>query len=199
MPTPWLRRNWHRLLTHHLALAPLGILLFNFLLDNLGANPLRRAMLRTGEVGLILLVTSFACTPIAVVTGWRQSIQLRRALGLYGFLYLSLHFLIYAWLENDFNLELLLRDLGERRAMSVGLVALTLLIPLAITSTKGWQRRLGMHWRTLHRLIYLALPLGILHFYWLDRDFKAEPLTYALIVVLLFVPRISSLRRLFSA
>lgn len=199
MFTPWLRRNWHRLLTHLLALAPLCILIVNFLLDNLGANPLRRAMLRTGEVGLILLVASFACTPVAVITGWRQSIQLRRALGLYGFLYLVLHFLIYAWLENDFNLELLLRDLGERRAMSVGLLALVLLIPLAITSTKEWQRRLGGRWRALHRLVYLALPLSVLHFYWLDRDFKREPLTYALIVVLLFLPRLPSLRRLFSA
>lgn len=188
--------NWHRFLTHLLALAPLLTLLLDFFFDNLGANPLRRAMLRTGEVGLILVVASFACTPLATLTGWRQITQLRRALGLYSFLYISLHFLIYAWLENDFQLSLMVRDLGERRAMSVGLIALGLLIPLAITSTKGWQRRLGKNWRRLHWLIYLALPLSVLHFYWLDRDFKGEPLTYAGIVGLLFLLRAAPIRRL---
>lgn len=194
-----LRQNWHRLLTHLLSLAPLAILLFNFFLDNLGANPLRRAMLRTGEVGLILLVASFACTPLASLSGWRPITQLRRALGLYGFLYIVLHFLIYAWLENDLQLDLILRDLGERRAMSVGMIALALLIPLAITSTKGWQRRLGKSWRRLHWLVYLAVPLSVLHFYLLDRDFKGEPLIYAGVVGLLLLIRLPRLLRTASS
>jgi sulfoxide reductase heme-binding subunit YedZ len=79
--------------------------------------------------------------------------------------------------------------------MSVGLIAFVLLIPLALTSTHGWQRRLGARWRSLHRLVYVATPLSVLHFYWLDRDFKGEPLTYAAIVVILLLVRLPLVRK----
>ena len=96
--------------------------------------------------------------------------QIRRTLGLYGFLYITLHLLVYAVLDNRLDFELIWRDLGERRSMSSGFAAFLLLVPLAITSTSGWQRRLGRRWRMLHWLVYLAPPLSVLHFYWLDRD-----------------------------
>lgn len=122
-------------------------------------------MLRSGSVGL-LLVASFACTPLSWLLRWPRIVQVRRALGLYGFLLVLIHLLVDAWLDNSFMLDLIVRDLGERRAMSVGLLAFALLIPLAVTSTNGWQRRLGKRWRMLHQLVYLALPLSVLHYLW---------------------------------
>ena len=107
-----------------------------------------------------------------------------------------LHLLTYATLASQFDFELIWRDLRERRAMSVGLIAFGLLIPLAITSTRSWQRRLGKQWRALHRLVYLATPLSVLHFLWLDRDFITEPLVYAGIVGMLLVLRLPGLRHL---
>jgi sulfoxide reductase heme-binding subunit YedZ len=98
-----------------------------------------------------------------------------------------------AW-ENTFYFDLIWRDLGERRAMLIGLVAFLLLVPLAITSTRGWQRRLGKRWRTLHRLVYLAIPLSVWHYLWLDRDFITVPLIYAGIVGILLLVRLPLVR-----
>ncbi len=195
MPTHWFRRNWHWLLAHILALTPLVLLVINYLRDNLTFDPIRYVMLHTGAVGLVLLVASLACTPVNILLGWRQAVQIRRPLGLYGFLYVAMHLLVYAVWENSLDWNLIWRDLGERRAMSVGLIAFAALIPLVLTSTAGWQRRLGQRWRTLHRLVFLATPLSVLHFYWLDRDYKGEPLTYAAIVGLLLLVRMKWVRQ----
>jgi sulfoxide reductase heme-binding subunit YedZ len=122
------------------------------------------------------------------LAGWYGAIQIRRALGLYSFLYISLHLLAYAALENEFDFDLVWRDLGERRAMTIGLIAFFLLVPLAATSTRGWQRRLGRRWRTLHWLIYPAAILSVWHYLWLDRDIITLPLLYtALIAILLLI------------
>lgn len=192
---PWLRQSWHRVLAHALALAPLAGLAIGYLRDDLTVDPVRFANLRTGLVGLLLLVAAFACSPIATLTGWRQATQLRRPLGLYAFLYISMHLALYAIYDGELDLELILRDLGERRAMAIGLAAFVLLVPLALTSTAGWQRRLGKRWRTLHWLIYLAVPLSVLHFYWLDRDIKTAPLRYAGVVALLLALRLRPVRQ----
>ena len=95
------------------------------------------------------------------------------------------------------DFELIWRDLGERRAMSIGLIAFVILIPLALTLTEGWQRRLGKSWKTFHRLVYLAAFLSVLHFLLLDRDFIAEPLIYAIIVGLLLGMRLPPIRAMF--
>jgi sulfoxide reductase heme-binding subunit YedZ len=192
---PWLRRNWHRALAHALALTPLAGLAIGYLRDDLTVDPVRFANLRTGAVGMLLLVTAFACTPVATLTGWRQATQLRRPLGLYAFLYIALHLALYAVYDGELDMELILRDLGERRAMAIGLASFLLLVPLALTSTAGWQRRLGRSWRTLHWLIYLAVPLGVLHYYWLDRDIKTAPLRYAAVVAALLALRLRPVRR----
>ena len=118
-----------------------------------------------------------------------------RPLGVYGFCYIALHLLAYAWLSNYFDWALILRDLGERRAMSVGLLAFALLIPLALTSTNGWQKRLGRRWKVLHRLVYFAVPLSLLHYFWLERDIRDWVLVYAAAVAILFVIRIPVVRR----
>jgi sulfoxide reductase heme-binding subunit YedZ len=113
----------------------------------------------------------------------------------YGFCYIALHLLAYAWLSNYLDWELILRDIGERRAMSVGLLAFLLLIPLALTSTNGWQKRLGRRWKVLHRLVYFAVPLSILHYFWLERDIKDWVFMYAAFVVVLFAVRLPVIRQ----
>jgi sulfoxide reductase heme-binding subunit YedZ len=179
---------------HTAGILPLAALALNYLQDYL-ADPIRYLMLRTGSIGLILLVASFACTPLSTLLGWRQAVQIRRPLGVYSFIYITLHLLIYAAWENGWEFELIVRDLGEREAMFIGLAAFALLIPLALTSTHGWQRRLGKGWRRLHRLVYIAVPLAALHFYWLDRDIKDLPLAFGAVIVVLLILRLPPIRR----
>ena len=157
---------------------------------------MRFATLRAGAVGLLLLVAALACTPAATLTGWRQATQLRRPLGLYAFAYIALHLLIYALFDGELDLELILRDLGERRAMAISAAAFLLLVPLAILALQGrLAAPAGRRWRMLHWLIYLAAPLSVLHFYWLDRDIKTAPLRYAVALALLLALRLRPVHR----
>jgi len=155
----------------------------------------RHLVIRFGAVGLAFLVASFSITPIGILTGRANLIPIRRPLGVYGFFYIALHLLAYAWLSNGFDWPLILRDLGERRAMSIGLLAFALLIPLALTSTNEWQKRLGRRWKALHRLVYFAVPLSLLHYFWLERDIKDWVLVYGALVILLFAVRLPAIRR----
>ena len=188
-----LKHNWHRVLTHALGLAPLLVMTTYYLLDTL-VNPVRYVILRSGTLALIFLVASLACTPVRKLFGQPRIIQIRRPLGLYGFLYAAIHLWGYLAWENSFYLDLIWRDLGERRAMPIGMAAFVLLVPLVVTSTKGWQRRLGKRWRTLHRLVYPAGILSVWHYLWLDRDFITTPLIYAVIVGLLLAVRLPFFR-----
>ena len=154
----------------------------------------RHLVIRFGAVGLAFLVASFSITPISILTGKTNLKPIRRPLGVYGFCYIALHLLAYAWLSNYFDWALILRDIGERRAMSVGLIAFALLIPLALTSTNGWQRRLGRRWKVLHRLVYFAVPLSILHYFWLERDIRDWVWVYAALVIILFLVRQPAIR-----
>jgi len=189
----WLRQNWHRLLTHVAGIVPLLLMAAYYAADAL-VNPIRYIILRSGTLGLIFLVASFACTPVRKIFGWPGAIQIRRALGLYGFLYVTIHFGVYLVLENQLYFDLIWRDLGERTSMPIGIAAFLLLVPLALTSTRGWQRRLGKRWRTLHRLVYLAVPVSVWHYLWLDRDFKTWPLIYGVIVGILLLLRLPFVR-----
>jgi sulfoxide reductase heme-binding subunit YedZ len=155
----------------------------------------RHLVIRFGAAGLAFLVASFTITPISILSGKTNLKPIRRPLGVYGFCYIVLHLLAYAWLSNYFDWALILRDIGERRAMSVGLLAFALLIPLALTSTNGWQKRLGRRWKVLHRLVYFAVPLSVLHYFWLERDIKDWVLLYIALVVFLFAIRLPGIRR----
>ena len=201
-PGSWLSGNWHRVLAHSAGLFTLAWLALDYVIQGNSFTFNRTLMLRTGSASLALLVASFACTPASRLLRWQWPVQVRRTLGLYGFLYVVVHVWNYAVLENGLEWELILRDLGERRAMAIGSLALILLIPLALTSTRGWQGRLGRNWRTLHRLVYLAVPLAVWHYLWLDRDIITVPLIYAGVVGALFVLRLlavrQALRRLFG-
>ena len=189
-----IRAHWHRVLAHAAGLVPLGWLALDVLRGEV-ADPPRALILRSGAAGLALLVAALACTPLAVLTGWRGAVQVRRALGLYGFAYAAGHLLAYAIFDGWLDPVLIWRDLGERRSMFVGLVSFLALVPLAATSTAGWQRRLGRRWKALHRLVYLAVPLAVLHYLWLERDAIDGPLLAAAVVGALLVLRLPPVRR----
>ena len=181
-------------------LVPLGLLTlqgFGYL-GGLGPNPPETVLNTCGKTGLNLLVLTLCVSPIRRSTGINRLVSLRRPLGLFAFFYLTLHFLTYLLLDRGFlwdastALSTLGVDIAERPYITVGFTALMLLIPLAVTSTRGMQRRLGRKWAKLHRLVYVVAVLGLVHYYWQvksDLDF-AEPLLYAFLLAVLFGERL---------
>jgi len=165
-----------------LCLAPLGLLLlqaFGVGGLGLGANPIEELIHRLGKWGLKFLLLTLAVTPLRKLTGWNVLIRFRRMLGLFAFFYLLLHFLAYSGLDQRFDLAAIFEDIAKRPYITIGLTALLLLIPLALTSTNGMMRRLGKRWQKLHRLVYLIAILGVWHFYWQVKLDTLEPLVYA--------------------
>lgn len=186
---------WRNLIVHIIASLPLLLTAYEYATNTLPIVLDRHLVIRFGTVGLAFLIAAFSITPISILTGKTNLKPIRRPLGVYGFCYIALHLLAYLWLSNGFDWNLILRDIGERRAMSVGLLAFALLIPLALTSTNGWQRRLGKRWKVLHRLVYFAVPLSILHYFWLERDIKDWVLVYMVLVAFLFTVRYPAIRQ----
>src|SRR5687767_3724215 len=186
---------WRNIIVHVLATLPLLLTAYEYFTNTLPIVLDRHLVIRFGAVGLAFLIAAFSITPISILTGKTNLKPIRRPLGVYGFCYIALHLLAYAWLTNYFDWGFILRDIGERRAMSVGLLAFALLIPLALTSTNGWQRRLGRRWKILHRLVYLAVPLSLLHYFWLERDIYDWVLLYAALVAFLFLLRLPAIRQ----
>jgi sulfoxide reductase heme-binding subunit YedZ len=186
---------WRNIAVHILATLPLLLTAYEYFTNTLPIVLDRHLVIRFGAVGLGFLIASFSITPISILTGKTNLKPIRRPLGVYGFCYIALHLLAYAWLSNYLDLALILRDIGERRAMSVGLLAFALLIPLALTSTNGWQKRLGRRWKVLHRLVYFAVPLSILHYFWLERDIKDWVFVYAALAAILFLVRHPAIRQ----
>jgi sulfoxide reductase heme-binding subunit YedZ len=189
-----LKKHWLRILTHILALLPFVLLVWDYFQGQLTFNPIQEITFRTGTYALVLLLLSLACSPLNMLFGLRQVLPLRRPLGLYAFFYATLHFLTFAVLDYGLDLALLQDAVLEKRYALVGLAAFLLLLPLAITSTRGWMRRLGKNWKRLHRLAYPALVLAIAHYLWLVKTITLEPLLYALaagVLLLLRVPPVS--------
>jgi sulfoxide reductase heme-binding subunit YedZ len=189
---------WRNVLVHIIAWVPLALTAYEYLAGTLPIVLDRHLVIRFGAAGLALLVASFSITPLSILSGRTDLKPIRRPLGVYGFCYIALHLLAYAWLSNGFDWAFILRDIGERKAMSAGLLGFALLIPLALTSTNGWQRRLGRRWKLLHRLVYFAVPLSLLHYFWLERDIKDLVLIYIALVTFLFIVRLPELRRLLA-
>jgi methionine sulfoxide reductase heme-binding subunit len=183
-------------LTHLGALAPLAVLLWLYFTDGLTVNPIQDITFRTGKAALVLLVLSLACTPLNTLFGWREALKLRRPLGLYAFLYVCLHFLTFIGLDYGFDLELLQEAIFEKRFALVGFTAFLILIPLALTSTKGWQKRLGKAWKTLHKGVYLAASLAVVHYVWLVKSDVREPLAYGAVVAALLLVRLPAVKRM---
>lgn len=184
-----------RAAAHLAALAPLALLVWDYLHGQLSVNPIQEATLRTGKTALVLLVLSLLCTPANRLLGWKPAQLLRRPLGLYAFGYAALHLAIFAAVDYGLDWGLIQQAVAEKRYVLVGLAAFALLAPLALTSTRGWQRRLGRGWVRLHRLVYLAAPLAVLHFALLVKSDIREPLAYGAAVAALLALRLAPVRR----
>jgi len=190
-----LKAHWLRITVHIGALIPLTVLVWSYSHDQLTADPIRAIILRTGKTALVLLVLSLACTPVSSLFGFKPALKVRRALGLYAFLYATIHLSVFVGLDYGFDPALLKDALLEKRYALVGLAAFLILLPLAITSTRGWMKRLGQTWKKLHQWVYLAALLVIVHFVWLVKADIREPLMYGAVVVALLVFRISRVRQ----
>jgi sulfoxide reductase heme-binding subunit YedZ len=195
----WLRANWFLVLAHAGAWLPLAALAWDMARGNLSVNPIQDITFRTGKFALLMLMLSLACTPINTVTGFRPILRMRKWFGLYAFLYAALHFLVFSVLDFGLDWGLIQREIVEKRYILAGLAALLILLPLAITSTKGWQRRLGKTWKRLHRFAYLAGVLVILHYVWLVKADVREPLLWGGALAVLLILRIPRARTFFSA
>ena len=180
---------------HIAALIPLTLLIWDFWQGNLGPDIIREATLRTGKAALILLVASLACTPINIVFKYKPVLKLRRPLGLYSFLYASIHFAIFIGVDYFFDLWLIRDALLEKRYALAGLAAGIILLALAITSTIGWQRRLKKNWKRLHKLVYVAGLLVALHFIWLVKQGVVEPWLWAFVIALLLLVRYKPIKQ----
>jgi sulfoxide reductase heme-binding subunit YedZ len=173
-----------------LAMVPAARIGVLALQGDLGANPIAEAMNRLGFWTLTLLLATLAPTPIQIVTGWKWPLRLRRMLGLEAFLYVCLHFAVYLGLDQFFDWSAIGKDIAKRPFITVGFTALVLLIPLAITSTDGMVRRMGfVRWKRLHRLIYVAAVLGVIHFVWRVKSDLRQPLIFAAVLAVLLVIR----------
>lgn len=176
------------------ALAPAAWIAAGAFRGWLGVNPIEKVTHVTGLSALVLLLLTLAVTPVRRMARWNRLIQLRRPLGLFAFFYAFLHFSIWMVLDLGFQLSWISEDIMERPYITVGFTAFVLLIPLAVTSTRGWIRRLGRRWATLHRLVYITATLGVIHFYWLVKADTSLPLLFAGILTLLLASRIGPWR-----
>jgi sulfoxide reductase heme-binding subunit YedZ len=152
---------------------------------DLGANPIETVTHVTGEWTLRLLLATLAVTPLRRLTGWQAIASQRRTLGLAAFGYATAHFLTWSVLDNGLDLPGIAEDIAERPFVTVGFAAFVLMIPLALTSTRASIKWLGKRWVTLHRLVYVAAALGVLHFFWLVKKDLTPPLVYASVLAVL--------------
>ena len=168
------------------ALSPLLLLLYRFLTDRLGPNPISYATNLLGDTTLRLLLASLALTPLRILFGIAWHMSLRRLLGLFAFFYVCLHFTIWIAVDHFFEWGELAADIVKRPYITVGMLALSLLVPLAATSTSGMIKRLGArNWRRLHRLVYVIGLLAVLHYLWLAKKGVNDPYLYAGILAVL--------------
>ena len=189
------RRRLLRVTYHAVGLFPLAWLLFDFWFGLLGAEPIRAMILRTGKASIVMLTLSLVCTPAGYLFRWRDATTVRRPLGLYAFMYVCIHFLIFVWLDYALIVPLIVEEIVARRYALVGFAAFLLLIPLAVTSTKGWQKRLGKRWKTLHKVVYLIAVLAVIHYIWLVKNAYTQPLLFAAAVGLLLLLRVPAVKQ----
>ena len=190
--------KWLKLVTHLGSLTPLVWLVADYLTNNLTINPIQEATQRTGDTAVTILVLSLAITPIISLTKLRALAPTRRLLGLYAFGYALFHASIFIAIDYGFDFSLVVETIIQKQFTLVGSITLILMIPLAITSTKGWQKRLGKKWKSLHKLAYLIGPLAILHYAWALKADLRWPLIFAAIIILLLILRHPYVRKNFN-
>jgi len=171
-------------------LAPFAWLVTRALTGRLGINPVEDLELTTGIWALRFLIVTLLVTPVRRITGWNRVIQFRRMLGLFTFFYASVHFAIYIGIDQFFAFRLIVKDVVKRPFITMGFTAFVLMIPLAITSTKGWIRRLGRRWVVLHRLIYVSAVCAAIHYLWKVKVMIGSPVYYAIVIGVLLAFRL---------
>jgi len=178
-----------------LAIVPVARIGFQLFTDQLGANPIAEAMNRLGWWTLSWLLLSLAMTPLQIVSGAAWPIALRKTLGLVAFAYATMHVSVYLGLDQFFDFREIFRDIVKRKFITVGFLAWVLLIPLAVTSTSKMVKRLGARrWKRLHQLVYVAAPLGVIHFVWRVKSDLREPLIFAAALAILMAVRLKKRR-----
>jgi methionine sulfoxide reductase heme-binding subunit len=186
VPLPWLKPG-----VFVGCLVPLVGMAIQAAEGTLGADPVALVLNRLGLLALICLIAALACTPAKVLFGWTWPFRLRRMLGLFALFYATLHFLTYVCVDQRLDWPVLWADITTRKFMVVGFAAFVLMIPLAVTSTNGWVRRLGFRrWKLLHRLAYVAGILAVVHFLWRVKLDISQPLTYAVVLGALLLVRV---------
>jgi sulfoxide reductase heme-binding subunit YedZ len=182
--------RWVKAAVFLLCLGPLAALVVRGLRHELGANPIEFITHATGDWTLRFLVLTLAVTPLRRLLDLPQLVTFRRTLGLFAFFYGTLHLTTYVWLDQFFDVRSMVKDVAKRPFITAGLTAFLLLVPLAVTSTNGWMRRLGRRWQTLHRLVYASAVAAIVHYLWLVKSDRRLPLLYGAVVALLLGARI---------
>ena len=184
--------RWLKVVVFVTCLLPAARLAWRAYHGALGANPIEVITHSTGDWTLIFLLITLSITPLRQLLGQPWLIRFRRMFGLFAFFYVCLHFTTYIWLDKFFDLHEILKDVAKRRFITVGFAAFVMLIPLAITSTAGWIRRLGgKRWRALHRLIYFSAIAGVIHYLWLVKADKHKPLEYGAVLAILLGYRVA--------
>ncbi len=187
-----------RIVVFLVSLLPLAAMVWGALHDRLGANPAEALSHESGSWALRFLLITLSITPLRRLTGWRKAVLLRRMLGLFSFFYACLHFLVWLWLDREFAWGGMLADIATRPYITVGFLSFLILIALALTSNMFSMRRLGLRWKGLHRLVYAAALLAILHFIWLVKADLMQPLIYLgvfVVLMLLRLPRKAVMRK----
>jgi len=179
------------------SLVPLAVLIADAVGGRLGADPVALALNRLGMLALVLLLACLSATPLRLLFGVSWPLRVRRLLGLLAFFYATLHFSVYVWIDQGWAVRDILEDVAKRPFITVGFLALLLLLPLAATSNARARRSLGpKRWQLLHRLVYVAAALAVLHFFWRVKRDLTEPLAYALVLgVLLWIRLRARLQR----
>jgi sulfoxide reductase heme-binding subunit YedZ len=187
-----LMSKWTKVVVFLASLIPLGILVWLGFHNQLTANPIEFITHWTGDWTMRFLILSLAITPLRKILKQPLLIRYRRMLGLFAFFYVCLHFATWIGLDKFFNWPEMMKDVAKRRFITVGFAGFVLLVPLAVTSTAGWIRRLGgKRWQLLHRLVYVTAILGVIHYWWLVKSDIHKPLQYAVIVGLLLLWRVA--------
>ncbi|HTG91813.1 MAG TPA: protein-methionine-sulfoxide reductase heme-binding subunit MsrQ [Pyrinomonadaceae bacterium] len=174
------------------SLIPLSLLLWDLYFKKVGPNPLEFVTRTTGMLTLVFLLLTLSITPLRKIFGVNDLVKARRMIGLFAFFYGALHLLTYVWFDQFFNLRSIVSDVTQRRFILVGMTAFLLMVPLAITSTNKMVKRLGgKTWARLHRVVYVAAILGVLHFWMLVKSDVRLPLTFGFILALLLAHRLA--------
>ena len=188
--------RWRKIPVFAAALAPLLLLAWHGFRQELGANPIEFITHATGDWTLRFLILTLAITPLRKILGLPELIRYRRMIGLFAFFYGCLHLVTYVWLDKFFDTADIWKDIWKRPFITVGMLSLALMIPLAVTSTAGWIRRMGgRRWQLLHRLVYVSALAGGVHYYWLVKSDVRLPMMYMAITMMLLTWRAVNAKR----